>query len=107
MGKVANLSREKRASIVALHAANLSQRQIAIRVNCSLGSVHNTIRRFEETGSNQDRRRSGRPRASTPRQDAYLRRLAKRRRLTTATTLLSEWQPTLARRVSIQTVRNR
>ena len=65
------------------------------------------LRRHQETGSNVDRRRSGRPRASSARDDAYLQFIARRRRQITAGHRQIAWQPVLSQRVSIQTVRNR
>ena len=107
MGKVANLSVEKRAQIVALWNAAFSKREIGCRLTCSDYAVRQAIRRYEETGSNQDRPRSGRPRVSSARDDAYLALLARRRRKVTARTLHGDWQMTVGHRSSVQTVRNR
>ena len=107
MGKVANLSHEKRAQIVALAATGLSQQRIAHQISCSQSSVSKAIQRFRESGSNVDRPRSGAPRVSTARDDAYLCHRARRLRHVTARALQAEWQPAVGRRVSIQTIRNR
>lgn len=107
MGRVANLSVEKRAQIVALWNAGFSKREIGRRLTCSAYAVRQAIRRHQETGSNQDRPRSGRPRVSTARDDAYLALIARRRRKVTARSMLGEWQMTLGHRISVQTVRNR
>ena len=107
MGKAPNLSREKRASVIALHQVGYSTREVGRRLLCSQSSVSYTIRRYDETGNNDNRRRSGRPRASTPRDDQYLCRIARRHRFMTARMLQAEWEPVLPERVSVQTVRNR
>jgi transposase len=101
------LSREKRAQIVALRNAGLSVRRIAQQLQCSKSTVQDAIRRHQETGSNRDHQRSGRPRISTARDDAYLCQLARRRRKTTARVLYGDWIPVVGRQLSIQTVRRR
>ena len=72
MGKAPNLSREKRASVIALHQAGYSTREIGR----PLFSAAYTIRLYDETGNNDDRRRSGRRRTSSPRDDQNLCRIA-------------------------------
>ena len=107
MGKAPNLSREKRANIIALHQAGYSTREIGRRLLCSQSSVSYTIRRYDKMGNNDDWRRSGSPQASTPCDDQYLCRIARRHLLMTARMLQAEWEPVLPERVSVQTVRNR
>ena len=80
---------------------------VARRVGCSKSTVAKTVGRFQETGSNKDRPRAGAPRATTPRDDAYLRLVVRRRPKSTARMFQADWHRTLRRRVSIQTVRNR
>ena len=107
MGRGATLSREKRAQIVALYNAGLSQRRIARDLQCSKTAVLSAIRRFHETGSNVDRPRPGHPRVTTPRDDAYLCLVARRRRKVTARTPCGEWIPVVGLQVYMQTIRNR
>lgn len=107
MGRRANISQEKRAQIYALHQAGFSVRNIARRVNCGKSAVQTAIQRYEESGSNRDRPRSGRPRVSSARDDAYLIQIARRRRQLTARMMQEEWQPAIGHRVAIQTIRNR
>ncbi|GJQ83782.1 hypothetical protein Trydic_g5643 [Trypoxylus dichotomus] len=47
---------------------------------CRKKKIASTIKRFRETGSYENRRRSGRKRKTTTRQDRYLERLALRNR---------------------------
>ena len=101
------LIREKRAQIVALRQAGFRQQWIADRLQCRQSSNCYAIRSFQETGSNLDHPRSGRPRVSTRADDAYLCQIARRRRNLTARQLQGEWVPAVGRRVSLQTVRNR
>lgn len=107
MGRGANISREKRAQIVALHQTGFKLRRIARQLQCSKSAVFEAIRRFQETGFNVDRPRSGRPRISTPADDNYLCQTARRRRKVTARSLQGEWFPAIRRHASIQTIRNR
>ena len=104
MGKTSNLSREKKASVIALQQAGYSTREIGRCLLCSQNSVSYTMCRYDETGNNDDRRRSGRPRASTPRDDQYLCRIARRHLFMTARIIQAEWEPVLPERVSMQTV---
>ena len=67
-----------------LHVAGYKLQQIANRLQCMQSSVCYAIRRFQETGSNLDRPRSGRPRVSTRADDTYLCQISHRRRNLTA-----------------------
>ena len=70
MGRAANLSSEKRAQIVELSESGFSQRRIAHQLKCSQNAVSLAVRRYQQTGSNTDRPRSGRPCVSEARDDA-------------------------------------
>ena len=71
MGKAKALSPDQRSQIIALHlyggaARNgLSERVIARTLGVSRGAVQGAINRFRETGDQTDRKRSGRPKATT------------------------------------------
>ena len=84
----------------------MSQRQIARQLRCNQRTVRRTIRRYQQRKSILHRPRTGRPRATTPRNDAYLRATVRRRHVT-ARTVLAEWQTTLNHVVSVSTVRRR
>ena len=107
MGKVRNLRTEKRVSIVALHDAGLSNRDIARRLQCHHTTVARTLERFQQRGDYKDRPRSGAPRVTTARDDRFIAQVARRQRFCTAPSLMSHWRPTLNRNVSISTLRRR
>lgn len=74
MGRVKELSTEKRAQIVILHRQNMSTRNIAEVIGSSQSSVVKTIKRHLELGSYRSRKRSGRPRVTSQRVDSAIRR---------------------------------
>ena len=78
MGKKKSLSEVQRAQIVALHGQNLSERLISAQMGCSKTAVHQAIAKYQEDGSYTDRKRSGRPRVSTAREDNLMRRIVMR-----------------------------
>ena len=51
---------EQRANILFLHQEEISMREIAKRVKCLRNGVSGVIKRFRETGSTDDKLRSGR-----------------------------------------------
>jgi transposase len=80
--------------------AGESQNEVARTLN-----VNQSTNRFQQTGSTNDRQRSGRPRITTPGQDQYIRVFHLRNR-TVATSTTAAGIPGL-RRISSQIVRNR
>ena len=78
MGKKKSLSEVQRAQIVALHGQNLSERLISAQMGCSKTAVHQAIAKYQEDGSYTDRKRSGRQRVSTAREDNLMRRIVMR-----------------------------
>ena len=78
MGKKKSLSEVQRAQIVALHGQNLSERLISAQMGCSKTAVHQAIAKYQEDGAYTDRKRSGRPRVSTAREDNLMRRIVMR-----------------------------
>ena len=65
------------------------------------------VERFNTTNAVHDRSRSGRPRATTARQDRYFCNLTLRDRRVTARSLQSELRTAVGVNVSDQTIRNR
>nr|CAH7762360.1 unnamed protein product [Callosobruchus chinensis] len=96
------LSAFDRTRIIALWQEGLSRHLIANR-----STVSRTIRRYEETGKENSRPRTGRPTVSTRREDRYIAQLARRERSVTVPVLRSQFQRTFNRVVSTATIRRR
>ena len=75
MGRKTALSEVERAQIVILHKEGLSEREIIKRISRSKTAVHQAIMRFKNFGSYKDKKRSGRPSKTTPRDDHLIRRI--------------------------------
>lgn len=90
MAPVKQVSREKRAAIVALREAGFSIREIAARQEVSVGGIHYILERHRETGTNADRPRSGAPRVTTRQEDVFIETTSKRDRFLTARQLRAE-----------------
>ena len=80
-----------------------SPAEVADIFNVSKRQVERIHKHYQETGDVHDRRRSGRPRKTTARDDSLLVRLSKARPMSTASQLQDEWTPVTS--VSSRTVR--
>ena len=69
MDKKASLSETKRAQIVILPKEKFSQRKICKKVSRSKTAVHPVIARFQNFELYHDKKRSGRPRKRSPRDE--------------------------------------
>ena len=69
-----SLSTEKRAQIVTLKNLKFSVRQIAKKIKISKTAVHNAIMKYQNEGVFINRKRSGRPRIITSREDRLMRK---------------------------------
>ena len=78
MGKKKSLSKVQRAQIVALQGQNLYKRQIPAQMGCSKTAVHQAIAKYQQDGSYTDKKRTGRPRVTTAREDNVIRRIVVR-----------------------------
>ena len=76
MGKNVPLSEVQRAQIAALHKEGYSERLISEKMKCSKSAVHNAVVKFQNTGSYSTRKKSGRPRKTTPRDNPVIYRIA-------------------------------
>ena len=73
------MSKQKRDQIIFLHERGQKKSSIAKELQVSVQMVQKAIKRFNETGSNQDRPRTGRPvTATTPRIRELIRQKVKR-----------------------------
>lgn len=95
------------ARAVQMIEDGVSQRQVADVLGVSPSVVNRLWARYLETGTYTRRPGQGRPRATTERQDRYLRTLGLRHRQATARTLRNDFQQGTGVRLSDQTVRNR
>ena len=95
------LSQNERDRAIGMLAAGTNVAQVARRFGCTRNTVYNLVRRYNRTGNIIDNPRSGRPKATTPRQD----------RMITLTHLRQRFQPATvtARRFHVtgHTTRNR
>ena len=85
----------------------LSLREVSRRLRVNQSDVVRTWRRYRDTGTVDDMRRSGRPRAATAVYDRQYRISARRYPESNATMLNNAFRAATGRRVSTQNVRNR
>lgn len=71
--KTKELSEEQRGIIVGLEVAGWSYSRIAAHMGCGKSAVSKLLKKYRETGSVKNLKRSGRPRATTPSQDKHIR----------------------------------
>ena len=83
-----------------------TQAEVAQRTNMSKASVAYTQKRFEKTGSDRNRKCSGRPHVSTVREDRFLKRRSLQDRFRPATKLKEDWDE-IGIQASTSTVRRR
>lgn len=107
MGRKTELSVETRAVIVALHEEGYSTRKIASKTNVSQSAVMATLQRKRETGFNQSRHRSGRPKAKSKQEDKFICVESKRNRTLTAPKIREQLNSTRKTPVSVSTVQRR
>lgn len=101
------LTVEKRAEICTLRKECYSLRQIAKKVNVSYGGVVRTLERKKDTGLCTTRRRSGRPRITTVREDINIVTISKRNRFLTAPAIVAEINRDCTTPIGVSTVKNR
>ena len=80
----------------------MSSINIAVQFNVNHTVIGRFIQLYHQTGTVNDRPRSGRPRLTSPRENRPLTRRAKRSPFTSATKLRKHWPP--GDRVSVRTV---
>lgn len=107
MARKTELSSETRQSILVLRNEGYSMREIAKKLKISYNSVYYSLQRTAQTGSNQSRKRSGRPRCTTEQEDKYIRVSSLRNRRLTGPQLASSLNSTRKTPVSTSTVKRR
>jgi len=75
MGRKKDLTPNKVAQIAVLHDAGFTQQRIAERLHVSQSSVQKSLTRLREQGNYKARKRTGRPRMTSPRTDSVIRRI--------------------------------
>ena len=103
--KLTMITDHQRSGVIHLSGEGLSTREIASRLGVSHSSASRIIKKFRETGSTSDRRRSGRPRATTSRDDSAIRRMAVRNPFISANEIQQELRPSAT--PSVHTIRRR
>ena len=71
MARTAQISKEKRQSIITLRHEGQSIRNISRTLKVSSSAVAKTINRDDETGSLEDRHSKGRPRVTSAAEDVH------------------------------------
>ena len=99
------LNEAQRNQAVDMIRAGVSQNEVNRRFGVHRNTISALWRRYQQSGNTRDRRRSGRPRVTSLRQDTYIRVTHLRNRLQTAA-LTARSIPGL-RNISPRTVRNR
>lgn len=76
MPKKKELTVAERSQIVLLSREGYSQVQISKKFKCSRCAVQTTLKRFKDTGTYENRAKSGPKRGTTARTDRFLERMA-------------------------------
>ena len=80
-------------------------REIAKKLKISYNAVYYSLHRTAQVGSNQNRKRSGRPQCTTEQEDKYIRVSSLRNRCLTSTQLAASLNSTHKTPVSTSTVK--
>lgn len=107
MGKKKNISTEKRAQIVILKQTGKSYRDIARILQISKSAAQRAVVRFEDTGSNIDRKRPGQPRKTSKKIDDKLYNISNANRFKSASDIRAEINERLDAPISLSTVKSR
>jgi transposase len=107
VGKKCEYSNETRSAIVVLYNGGKSERAIASQMKLSKTFVHTTITRYKETGSYEDRARSGRSRATTSSENNFIVVTSKLNRRLTTPEIRAEVNKYRREPVSLNTVKRR
>ncbi|KAK7095336.1 hypothetical protein V1264_006758 [Littorina saxatilis] len=83
------------------------KREVARRLHVSISVIVRLIQRFTATGRFQERRRLGRPKKTTPREDRLIERLALQTRTASSSIIRRQLRVATNTTISHQTIRNR
>ena len=104
MAKRAQINLEKRIEIWTLHNLGFSNREFDRRLSISESCVRKMIKRKVETGSVYDRKRVGRPRSATKKEDKHIVINSLRNRRRTAPDLAADFNEHHTTKISMTTV---
>lgn len=107
MPKKRELCLETRIKIQSLHEQGKSQVEISRLVKVSRCAVQSTIKRFAETGSHMNKKKTGRNRVTTDREVRKLVRASLKDRKKTSSELAAAISEDIRRPISSRTVRRR
>jgi len=105
MGKSKGLSVVERTKITTLYEEMNSVRLISKKLGIPRSTVHDTIARYQETGLNDDRRRIGRPKATSAAERKYVVLMSKRNRRLTAPEIRANLNSSRLKDLSVSTVK--
>jgi len=100
------LSKECRAQAVILRKNGFCYKEIAKKLGISYCGVYKAVQRHEELGSFASRKRTGRPRITTPQDDRVIARVVKKSPKASSLQVLLQL-PTKLQNISSRTVRRR
>ena len=101
------LSKIKRAQIVALSGEGYSQVEIARKMEYSRKGIQTTIKRYKETKSFKNRKGQSRKKSTTAREDRSLKRASLADRRKSSSELAAEIREGANKHISARTVRRR
>ncbi|KAK7115972.1 hypothetical protein V1264_001738 [Littorina saxatilis] len=101
------LNEFERGRAVAWFQDGVPKREVARRLHVSISVIVRLIQRFTATGRVQERRRPGRPKKTTPREDRLIERLALQTRTASSSIIRRQLRVATNTNISQQTVRNR
>ena len=107
MASKKRVSHDDRVKMVVLRDEGYLLQEIASKLKCNRSTVCITLAKQRECGTVGDRKRSGRPRISTPRDDRALQRICLHNRRFTSSHLKREWEQPSGVTSSARTVRRR
>ena len=107
MARKRELSSQTQQSILVLRNEGHCMQKIAKKLKISNNGVYYSLQRTAQTGSNQNRKRSGRPRCTTKQEDKYIRVSSLRNERLTGPQLPASVNGTRKTPISTSTVKRR
>jgi transposase len=101
-----HISTEDRVRIITLYNENYSKKKISSIIGIARSTVTYIIKRYLETGSYEDRKKSGIPRKFSDRDRREIVRMIKTHQCDTATEVKNYWNRTKENTISLTEVRN-